>query len=298
MISGYLITGSLIAHRDALAFLRDRIIRIYPAFLGALLPIFLVGPFVGFDYFSNMGPLDWLVSLGANLLFLPGLAPLKPALLVAWTLSYEAAFYLLGALTLAVWMRDGRLGRATAMMAAVLFCWAYPRALFFLVGVLLHAARPQLAPVAVALRWLAWPGLLAILVGVGVELEPSGTVAARTGHDLPFALALAGSAAAFAGAQAGSSLSSVLSWRVFQGLGTISYSLYLWHTPVMFITKRLTLKVVADPVLATLVFAATSLAIVLPLSWLSYRLLEVGAARLLRRWWGAGSARGAATPGG
>src|SRR5688500_8011543 len=119
MISGYLITQSLISNKNVLLFLKNRCIRIYPAFLPVLLLIFIFGPFIGYDYFNDRhGFFEWLTAFAANLLFLPGVFPMEPALLVAWTLSYEAAFYIFSAIAFSLYMR--RPGRWTlfAIVAA------------------------------------------------------------------------------------------------------------------------------------------------------------------------------------
>lgn len=63
--------------------------------------------------------------------------------------------------------------------------------------------------------------------------------------------------------------------RVFQFLGTISYSLYLWHTPIMFATKRLAMKVFnPDADLVFLAFAGSSVVLSIPVAWISYRIFE------------------------
>src|SRR5690606_9931933 len=88
MISGYLITQSLIRHDNVKSFLMDRVIRIYPAYLPILALLFILGPLVGLAYFHAVESVaDWASLLVANVLFLPGVFPIEPALLVAWTLS-------------------------------------------------------------------------------------------------------------------------------------------------------------------------------------------------------------------
>src|SRR3546814_5493497 len=62
--------------------------------------------------------------------------------------------------------------------------------------------------------------------------------------------------------------------RVVQFLGTISYSLYLWHTLVMFATKRWAAGAFAETseTLAVAVFALSSTAVSVPLDRKSTRL--------------------------
>lgn len=94
MISGYLITNSIIKHQSVRSFLKDRCIRLYPAFLPVILLIFILGPMAGYAYFVNVSGWEWGLLLIANLLFIPGVYPIEAALVVAWSLSYEAVFYL------------------------------------------------------------------------------------------------------------------------------------------------------------------------------------------------------------
>ena len=78
----------------------------------------------------------------------------------------------------------------------------------------------------------------------------------------------------------------LLSSSMMQFLGTISYSLYIWHTIIMFGTKRTFESAV--PVLGSYIsfvlFAITSIVLSIMVSYVSYRLLEVKVARLLLRW--------------
>ena len=78
--------------------------------------------------------------------------------------------------------------------------------------------------------------------------------------------------------------------RLLVPIGLVSYSLYLWHGPAIRLMdywgRRAGLyqgplsHVIFDFVMATL--------ILIPVVWLSYRYMEVGAGRFLRRWGGEG----------
>jgi peptidoglycan/LPS O-acetylase OafA/YrhL len=71
-----------------------------------------------------------------------------------------------------------------------------------------------------------------------------------------------------------------------QRLGTISYSFYLWHLLVMFVTKRVTLRLLPDGAgtwAATLLFGLASLALSWWLAALSWRWVEQAFSRWLRQ---------------
>jgi peptidoglycan/LPS O-acetylase OafA/YrhL len=139
MISGYLIVAGLARHRNALHFLLQRVIRIYPAFLLPHTLIFVVSPMIGFRWVAELGAFEYAAHFLSNLLFLPGCFDLPIANPVAWTLSLEFAFYLLAAAAFA--LRAHRLGRP-----ATIALWAgwlgatgtglyyHPRAWFFVAG--------------------------------------------------------------------------------------------------------------------------------------------------------------------
>src|SRR5579885_2972754 len=149
IISGYLIAGSVQRHGDARLFLIDRCIRIYPAFLAIHLIVFALGPPLHYKWMSGIAPAAWARAFVENALFLPGLFDLPLAQLNAWSLSYEAGFYLLCA---AVWAVGRRLGRgagwAVLVAATVPLLCLYPKAAYFLDGAAQHVSRlPPRVPV-------------------------------------------------------------------------------------------------------------------------------------------------------
>ena len=96
-ISGYLISGSLVRHGKAKTFLIDRAVRIYPVFLVIHVIVFLTGPLIGYKWMVGLTPVQWTFDFISNALFLPGIFNLPLAQLSAWSLSYEALFYLITA---------------------------------------------------------------------------------------------------------------------------------------------------------------------------------------------------------
>ena len=96
VLSGYLIYGSIISKREFFAYkyARRRIQRIYPVFL-VVFAVYLVLSVV-FPSESKIPqhPVQASKYLLQNLLLLPGLFDIKPIITVAWSLSYEAFYYL------------------------------------------------------------------------------------------------------------------------------------------------------------------------------------------------------------
>jgi peptidoglycan/LPS O-acetylase OafA/YrhL len=95
-ISGLLILQSLIKHNDWHVFAVNRIKRIYPLFIVLHIFSFTWGPIRGkAAWMASVGPkpLDWLYQFFTNLFLLPGVFPLTLVQQLAWSLSYEAAFY-------------------------------------------------------------------------------------------------------------------------------------------------------------------------------------------------------------
>jgi peptidoglycan/LPS O-acetylase OafA/YrhL len=295
MISGYLITGSVIRHGNALRFLEDRVIRIYPALTVVLACIFVAGPVVHYGLLADITPARYVLDLLSNFLLLPGVLDLPIALLVAWSLSYEALFYLLCAAAYTQAVRGARgLALVVAVGSALLLIPLHPRAVFFLPGIAvwfwarrLRGRLPVEPLLLLVVFGFAWRGFIErhpcnswITGGCGVP------EASTAGLGLALLAIAAGTLLFVAIVNGQGLLSRLLQTRLFQFLGTISYSFYLWHTLVMFVTKRVligSMDVVAAPAAATWLFALLSLPPALFVSWLSYEYVEVRIGRRLRR---------------
>ncbi len=238
-------------------FLARRAQRIYPTFL-AVFAMYVALTFVDPENHLPAGKFHAGVYLIENALLLPGVVSIKPLISVAWSLSYEFAFYLFLPVLLYALAFNRRSSRtrvllmslpAVALIVADLIqSTPYKRALMFLAGMLAFEARnstwfrSQLTrrgellvavlfvisfPAMVALSarptglpniW-SWPALLVLLV-----------------TDFWVVLFVTG----FNGR-----LKTVASFFGLRWLGNISYSFYLLH--------GLTLKIIA-----------TGLAVVVP----------------------------------
>jgi peptidoglycan/LPS O-acetylase OafA/YrhL len=273
MISGYLITGSLIRHANVRAFLANRVARIYPVFLFIHLILFLLAPAIGYKWTIGITPLGWIFHCVSNMLFLPGLLSLPLMQLNAWSLSYEAAFYLLSASI--YWLWGKARGVAYLILAGVipLFLAYYPRAAFLLAGVAAYFLFNRKAPAyRVSIPGLAVFGFIGFLFVMSFAL--------RSPHIYLVWLALPFGFCFFADAvQQTPPISNLLLTRPMQFFGTISYSFYLWHPIVTFplknaMTRILIGKLGEPPVTAMLVFGVIAFALTVPVSWVSWRILE------------------------
>jgi peptidoglycan/LPS O-acetylase OafA/YrhL len=277
VISGYLITGSLIRHRSVGRFLIDRAIRIYPVFMTIHLIVFGLGPLIGYKFLAGISPAAWMRDFVQNALFLPGLFDLPLAQLNAWSLSYEAAFYLLSVGAYLLARRAG--GWAAACGLAAMLAWLlplYPRAAFFLPGVaVFFLTRRAPLDIPASLRLLSIPALVLVLAIL--------TFAETHGGWIYWALPPAG--LFFIDLVDGRCLlSAVLRRRAFQFLGTISYSFYLWSPVVTYPMKLLIQKALIGRVSDIAIvasFAAIGFAASVTVAWGSYRLLEDRASRAL-----------------
>jgi len=310
VISGYLITGILVREfetRQTISFrvfYTRRIKRILPAGL------FVIGATVcatrvlaGIDryHFAAKDAIaavlfvaNWhFARTGVN--YFNRSLPPSP-LQHYWSLSVEEQFYfvwpwlmlglLLIGLRLQFWRHEhARLvaGVAIAVLSGISLAWAFvetasnPTAAYFStfvrawelgLGALIALAAAPLARCDRRLRRVvAWVGLVGVLCSLF-------TVSSSSGFPAPWALLPTLSTAAVLGAGAGLSGRSLLALSnpVSQYLGKISYSLYLWHFPVVV----LILTVVPRYSVA---YWVAGLALIFGLSAASFHLLEDPARR-------------------
>lgn len=297
VISGYLITSHLqreISERgtvDLWRFYARRARRLLPASLLVILATLLVGYFIlapaeqqlyskgalfASAYVINL----WLIRWSFDY-FAPDVA--DNPFLHFWSLSVEEQFYLAwpALLLFFAWLRPGPRGTAALMVivGAVSFglcAWftevAQPWAFYFSPFRAWEFAAGGLASLAVTQRWaenfrfapaLTWAGLVLIVIayltltedgafpGFAALLPVAGTVLVLLGTARRSPLGAAG----------------LLGNAPFQWVGKVSYSLYLWHWPVIVYATIL------KPDL-TAVDRFACLALTVALSALSYRLVE------------------------
>jgi peptidoglycan/LPS O-acetylase OafA/YrhL len=304
VISGYLITGLLLREYErtgTVSFTRfyvRRIKRIMPvALLVLLVTVCATFLLVGRDRFrSVVGDAvasavflgNWRFAEAGTDYFQQDLPP--SPLQHYWSLAVEEQYYmvwpwlLLGLLLFGVrflrWRREHARAVAGAAVGVILvgsFAYAmwettsnpahayfstFSRAWELALGAILAVVAPWVRiRSAAARRTLAWAGLAGIVAAVFLVAESPGFPA-------PWALLpTLATAAVIAAGEGGPSHNPVLTNRMSQYLGEISYSLYLWHWPVV------TLLVAILPSGEGSYYGA-ALALTVLLSALSYRFVE------------------------
>lgn len=307
VISGYLITR--IIHDEMLEdrfsilhFYERRARRILPA----LLTVMAASLAMGWVWLS---PADYDAlarSAGSVLVFLSnvwfwqnsggyfdGATDFLP-LLHTWSLAVEEQFYILFPLMLLMLVRMGR--RTTLWVTAalilgslVLAAWATPRmpsASFYLlptriwelgVGSLLALGlAPGTAP-----RWLReLVGVLGLAAIVYAVTQYDGATVFPGLAALPPVLGAA--ALIWVGGAGGSLAGRLLSWQPVVFVGLLSYSLYLWHWPIMAFARNRMMDLHLPPA-----WQVGTIALSLLLAWASWRYVEcpfrAGGARRMSR---------------
>lgn len=244
ILSGYLIYGTLLRGNPGfLPFMARRVERLYPAFL-CVFALALASHIALRTGEIPSAPADAARLILANLLFLPGVIDLAPILQVAWTLSWEMAFYLLlglavPGLRMARWPRAARIAAILAGAAAVTAAsLAAPGGIgpfvaplvslpFFAGMLLLELRQPA--------RW-AVPGGIALAAGASALLFARYLTAQPVALEWMETLALSLlCAAAF---QDGNIVARLLSATGLRWLGNMSYSYYLLHGIVVIAAFR------------------------------------------------------------
>jgi len=250
-ISGYLVYSLALKWRGTPAgFIGRRLRRIYPPFLAAMavyVALLLAVP--GWAKWPEGGAFWFVVR---SLLLLPGVFGIEPVMTVAWSLSYELAFYLAlplltAGLGMAKWPRRGRIAAICA--AAGAYCaasiiwfpgrlegipyelWNRPRFLLFAAGML---AWERLDAGRMGSR-RGWPqACAALFMGCALAAcHPLSNPAYQQPWPSLVRVVLLGAAsfglmqAAFGGQ---GWLSRALSWSPLRYLGNCSYSFYLVHS--------------------------------------------------------------------
>jgi len=307
VISGYLITGilhkeMLAGHFSILSFYERRARRILPA-LFLVLTASLAAGWVWLapeEYGAMAGSAGATLLFASNMWFwqnsggyFDGATDYLP-LLHTWSLAVEEQFYIGFPLLLMVLVRLGRRATLGVTLALVggslaLAIWATPQmpsASFYLlptriwelgIGSLLALG---LAPGNVP-RWaretVAAIGLAAIVLAA--TLYDASTSFPGLGALPPV---LGAAALIWAGGQGRTLTGRLLSWRPVVFIGLLSYSLYLWHWPIMAFARNRLLLVELPAA-----WQAGTILLAFAAAWASWRFVErpfrAGRARSLGR---------------
>ena len=277
VISGFLITGLLLREYERSGrisfreFYARRVRRILPAALVTLLVTCIAARAIFFDsraqqtyqdsVWAALSLANWHLASNGTDYFQSTLPP--SIVQQYWSLSVEEQFYLVWPVLIvavgAIAMKRG-LGQfrgtllaALSLVVGLSFAWAiwqtpkdttvayfstFTRGWELGIGGLLAMATSRLAKMP---RWLSfllvWVGLVAIAVSAIITRSDSTFPAPGA---LPATL---GTVAVIAGGTAAAALyNPLLENPVSRFLGKISYSLYLWHWPVIIISETLLLK--------------------------------------------------------
>ena len=270
--------------RDAGHFLRRRILRVYPAYLACLsvlLPLAWIGIY---RTPPEMADIALHVAMFHNMV----LRYVDTINGVFWSMPFEWQFYLVFPLLIlpvlrgrARWLAVGAATVAAAMK--IVSAWHGPGAEIaqlpwrideFVAGMAgaAFAVRMSGAAGRARMTWIATASLVAGAWTLGVHdpqwWQPGWLPLLRAGWiDLSVAALLVGLCGTMATASGGMLASRVAVW-----LGTISYSIYLWHVPTLELT-RYALQT-RYPAMPSAVVVASAVAAVLVVSAISFYLVE------------------------
>jgi peptidoglycan/LPS O-acetylase OafA/YrhL len=280
VLSGFLITSLLIQERDRTghielaAFYWRRVLRLLPGLVVVLLVS--AGTLVALDQAHEVIP-----DLVPAVLYYANWAIIERDLGIAghtWSLSIEEQFYVVWPLAFGLLLRSSVPARwlvvaivivmiARPMVALVVGQLAARRTTFTVADALLLGCL-----LAFVLRSHAWrPSFWLVAVSVAVigiwSVIPSREAFAVIG------LTMVGLASTVLVAAAATS--EWFTWRPLVALGAISYGVYLWHWPVMYIGGEY-----LPSVPMALVFTVVTISI----AGLSYRYVELPFLRMKKRW--------------
>lgn len=290
-ISGIVIVSAWKKAHGPLDFAADRLTRILPVLWVTVIVIAILGQFQS----DKSIPADF-ITIAANLFALPPLFNFHQIHPAAWSICFEFAFYCLFLLFyLSSQIVGQKAGKIIVLVAGALVVMHQPRALGFLMGILvaggyLSSIRfPTFlykhAGVMVMAALLLWR-LSTVLLGAETAQATVADLMHNFAALMAFVAAFASGTLGLLFVYAGQGFfCAILNTRILQFMGTISFSFYLWQTIVMAMVKK-GMYMLHIPEIAgeysQLVFFVLSLPPTVLVSYLSCQLLEVRTTRWLR----------------
>jgi len=233
VLSGYLIYGSLISKAQPFGkFIRRRVQRLYPAFIvvfAAYVALSFIFPSEDKIPHGTWPAAQYLIE---NFLLLPGIFPIEPMITVAWSLSYELAFYFaIPLLIVLLGLRERRAAVRLAcfalIMAAVILASINSgpvQLILFVAGMALFEAinsfKIGIPPSLV--------GVAALIVGLAATLLPFGGSVWFTIRTCILFLSFS-IVCLVCFCRTEGWFSRAFTWTPARWLGNMSYSYYLLH---------------------------------------------------------------------
>ena len=250
-ISGFVIAGTMTRSRTPTRFIVNRATRIYPVLWVNVLAVVAVSLVVGREPTAGLSPAHLAGLTLANLAALPGIVRIQALNPAAWTLSYEMTFYLLCFTYLWSLKRLGWRPIVPVVAFGIALIIVYPRALFFPCGVIVAAGWMN-CPVfnVLAREPLVWLGVFLFAWSQIPLTDDSHALIFRPmlswlGDWRPLYATVAFMSATLTLhgiAQGYGVLTRLLRTRFLLWLGTISFSLYLWHPLILGLVKPILIK--------------------------------------------------------
>ncbi|MCX6239049.1 MAG: acyltransferase family protein [Bacteroidia bacterium] len=288
VISGFLITSIILkeiqgGNFSIARFYERRIRRIFPALFPVIVFTLVIGAFVfNFRSFKDLGQSITATTLfSSNILFWHNggyfaASSLQKPLLHTWSLAVEEQFYIFYPIMLIAISRFGKkrylewvlgIGFASLILSIwgvyinqkAVFYWVPTRAWELLAGSILALG---IIPLLQSNFWRNFSSLL----GLGLIIYSIGFYTEATLFPGAHALmpVLGASLIIYSGIGGASAISKLLSIRLVVYIGLISYSLYLWHWPLIafsryFLLRDLTYLEVVELILITFIISVLSL---------------------------------------
>jgi len=231
-ISGFVILPSVMRY-DLKEFASRRFFRIYPLFFFMTI-VFVVLNAITMEMPENNN----LLAIVAALTFMDLFTPTVQLAPNAWSLTFEAFFYLLTAMVILFTIkRPNSFVGAVAIVAALAFAVIYPATLYFLFGLLVRTAYDRGFCLPLRSSRMMEAAAFVLLVFIASQGH-FAYVHEEMRNPIAWATILSTALYFFFAVRSSSLTSHIMTMRPLLYIGTVSYSLYLVH-PYTYLATRL-----------------------------------------------------------